>query len=82
MNIIPVGIDFTSGGELTLGVDVPFRNYKFWLEDRVTGIFTDLSSDSYRITLPAETYGTGRFCAWALLAGVYGSDQTRITSLT
>lgn len=61
-NVIPVGIDFTSGGELTISAETePFRNYKFWLEDRATGIFTDLSSGSYRITLPAKTYGTGRF---------------------
>ena len=34
---------------------------KFWLEDRSTGIFTDLTTKSYNVTFPARTYGTGRF---------------------
>jgi hypothetical protein len=31
------------------------------LEDRVTGIFTDLASNTYSVDLPAQTFGTGRF---------------------
>ena len=61
-NIIPVGIDFEAGGKVTFSADVePFRSYKFWFEDRITGIFTDLGTNSYTVTLPAKTYGTGRF---------------------
>ena len=61
-NIIPVGIDFEKGGEVTFSADIePLRNYKFWLEDRTTGIVTDLGAKTYTVTLPAQTYGTGRF---------------------
>ena len=61
-NIIPVGIDFETGGKVTFSADVePFRSYRFWLEDRITGIFTDLGTNSYTVILPVKTYGTGRF---------------------
>ena len=61
-NIIPVGIDFENGGKVTFSADVePLRNYKFWLEDRTTGIVTDLGTKTYSVMLPAKTYGTGRF---------------------
>ena len=61
-NVIPVGIDFEKGGKVTFSAEVePLRNYKFWLEDRLTGILTDLGSNSYTVNLPAKTYGTGRF---------------------
>ena len=61
-NIVPVGIDSEKGGEVTFSAyTVPLDNYNFWLEDRNTGIFTDLTGDTYTVTLPANTYGTGRF---------------------
>lgn len=61
-NIIPIGIDFEDGGDVTFSAEIEqLRNYKFILEDRVTGIFTDLSTNSYNVTLPGKTYGTGRF---------------------
>jgi len=61
-NVIPVGIDTENGGEVTFSAyAVPIENSKFWLEDRVTGTYTDLTSGSYTVTLPAKTYGTGRF---------------------
>ncbi len=40
---------------------VPLGNNKFWLEDRKTVVFTDLSSTTYTATLSANTHGTGRF---------------------
>ena len=59
---VPLGIDFKKGGEITLSAaTVPIGNNKFWLEDRVTGIFTDLTTKSYTVTLPVNTFGTGRF---------------------
>jgi len=59
---VPLGIDFKKGGEITFSAaTVPIGNNKFWLEDRVTGIFTDLTTKSYSVTLPANTFGTGRF---------------------
>ena len=61
-NIVPVGVDYYNGGKITFSADIEqLRNYKFWLEDRETGIFTDLGANSYTVTLPSETYGTGRF---------------------
>ena len=60
--IIPVGIDSEKGGEVIFSADVEqLGNYKFWLEDRVSGVFTDLSIKSYTVTVPAKMYGTGRF---------------------
>lgn len=65
-NIISVGIDSEKGGEVIFSAfSVPLANSGFWLEDRKAGIFTDLNSSSYRITLPANTYGTGRFFIYA-----------------
>lgn len=59
--IIPVGIDYPKGGQVVLSADIePLRNYRFMLEDRLTGAMTDLES-SYKINLPANTVGTGRF---------------------
>jgi hypothetical protein len=60
--IIPIGIDFASGGQVTFSAETePLRNCKFTLEDRLAGVFTDISSNNYTVTLPAKTYGTGRF---------------------
>jgi len=59
---VPVGIDSEKGGEVTFSAySVPGVLEKFWLEDRLTGTFTDLTTKSYTVTLPANTYGTGRF---------------------
>lgn len=60
--VIPVGIDSENGGEVTFSaVTVPYGDYRYWLEDRTTGVYTDIISKSYTVTLPAKTYGTGRF---------------------
>jgi hypothetical protein len=60
--VIPVGIDSEKGGEVTFSAyTVPLGSNKFWLEDRAKGVFTDLSKKTYTTTLPAKTYGTGRF---------------------
>jgi len=59
---IAVGIDSENGGDVTFSaVTVPIGTNRFWLEDRVTGTFTDLTTKSYTVTLPANTFGTGRF---------------------
>jgi hypothetical protein len=61
-----VGIDSEKGGEVTFSAYiVPLENYNFWLEDRSTGTFTDLNNNTYKVTLPANTYGTGRFFIYA-----------------
>jgi hypothetical protein len=61
-NIVAVGIDCVNGGEVTFSAfTVPLGNTNFWLEDRLTGIYTNLKNDTYKVILPAETYGTGRF---------------------
>jgi hypothetical protein len=60
--VIPVGIDCGEGGEVVFDAfSVPFGDKKFWLQDRVTGTFTELGLKSYTVTLPSDTYGTGRF---------------------
>ncbi len=59
---LPVGVDSEKGGEVVFSAYcVPAILEKFWLEDRLTGTFTDLTTKSYTVTLPAKTYGTGRF---------------------
>jgi hypothetical protein len=59
---IPVGIYCDEGGVATFSAKVvPVEHYKFFLEDRSTGIITNLNKDTYTVTLPANTYGTGRF---------------------
>lgn len=59
---IPVGIDCYAGAEVTFSAyTVPIGNRKFWLEDRTSGTFTDITTKSYTVTLPGDTYGTGRF---------------------
>jgi len=64
--IIPVGIDSKKGGEVTFSANtVPLENYSFWLEDRTKGLFTDLTSNTYLTTLPANTTGSGRFFIYA-----------------
>lgn len=62
-NAVPVGVNFAKGGEVTFsGFVVPLDgNYKIYLEDRLTGVLTDLSQDEYTVTLAANTKGTGRF---------------------
>ncbi|MCU0378391.1 MAG: T9SS type A sorting domain-containing protein [Bacteroidales bacterium] len=60
--IIPLGVDFKKGGEVTFSAVIePLNNYRFWLEDRATGNFTNLSSGTYTVNIYPETYGTGRF---------------------
>lgn len=60
--VVPVGIDSEKGGEVTFSAyTVPLGNTRFWLEDRTSAIFTDLTTKSYRTIIPANTYGTGRF---------------------
>jgi len=60
--VIPVGVDFKAGGEVTFSATVvPVEGRRFWLEDRQAGVITDLSLKSYTVMLPANTYGTGRF---------------------
>jgi hypothetical protein len=60
--VVPVGINSEKGGEVTFSAyTVPLRNYKFYLEDRKMGIFTNLNINTYTAILPEKTYGTGRF---------------------
>ena len=60
--VVPVGIDSEKGGEVTFSAfTVPLGTQKFWLEDRKSGTYTDLTTKSYTVTLPAKSYGTGRF---------------------
>ena len=59
---VPLGIDLREGGSVTFSaVTAPLGGLRYWLKDRVTGTFTDLTANSYTVTLPADTYGSGRF---------------------
>ncbi|HOT16760.1 MAG TPA: DUF2341 domain-containing protein [Bacteroidales bacterium] len=60
---VPIGIDSENGGEVTFSAatSVPLGSFRYWLEDRTAGTFTDLSTKSYTVTLPPKSYGTGRF---------------------
>lgn len=61
-NVIPIGIDYSKGGRVTFSAEIePLRNLNFILEDRDFGVFTDLKSNKYTVTIPAKTCGTGRF---------------------
>jgi len=78
-NIIPVGIDSEKGGEVIFSaLAVPLDNFKFWLEDRKTGIFTDLNVNTYTVSLPAQTYGTGRFFIYASANTPTGIDSPAV----
>jgi hypothetical protein len=60
--VLPVGVDFKDGGDVTFSATVvPVEGRRFWLEDRIAGVFVDLSLKIYTVNLPADTYGTGRF---------------------
>lgn len=60
--IVPVGVDTEDGGEVVFSAaTVLAGSNRFWLEDRTAGTFTDLSSATYTVTLPAKSYGSGRF---------------------
>jgi hypothetical protein len=60
--ILPVGIDFSPGGEVTFSaITEKLENYDFVLEDRFNNVFTDISNNSYTVNLPSGTNGTGRF---------------------
>ncbi len=80
--IVPVGIDSEKGGEVIFSAyTVPLENYRFWLEDRTTGTFTNLSSNTYTVTIPAKTYGTGRFFIIASTNTPTGIHQPKTDNL-
>ncbi|NLE35714.1 MAG: DUF2341 domain-containing protein [Bacteroidales bacterium] len=73
---VAVGVDSEQGGEVTFtAFTVPLGSNKFWLEDRTAGVFTDLTTKSYTVTLPAKSYGTGRFFIVASTNTPTGSDD-------
>lgn len=59
---VPVGIELNEGGTVTFSAEtVPVGLLRFWLEDRATGVFTDIGLHDYTINLPSNSSGTGRF---------------------
>jgi hypothetical protein len=65
-----VGLDTWNGGFVTFSAYVvPMVNYTYYLEDRLTGIYTDLRAGTYTAQVPADTYGTGRFYLKAIRTG-------------
>ncbi|MEI6142765.1 MAG: T9SS type A sorting domain-containing protein [Mariniphaga sp.] len=61
--IIPIGIDSKSAGEIVFTVETVQLdpNCKTILEDKLTHTFTNLSKESYKAVVVANTAGTGRF---------------------
>ena len=61
--VIPIGIDSKSAGEIVFTVQTVQleQNCKVILEDKLTNTFTDLSTNSYKAALAANTAGSGRF---------------------
>jgi len=63
VNAIPVGIIASAGETITFSaesVNLP-EGSAIYLEDKVTGTFTNLSEETYEITLENDTEGTGQF---------------------
>jgi len=81
MDAIPVGLDYTAGGNITFTASSFPEGYNVVLEDRATKTFTDLSSAtaSYTVNVPANTKGTGRFYLYAnpakISTGVTGGSK-------
>lgn len=60
--VIPVGINSHNGGVVTFLAEIRLpATGTFFLEDRKAGVFTDLKIGDYRVDLPPQTQGTGRF---------------------
>lgn len=79
--VVPVGIDCGDGGQVIFSAHtIQQGSNRFWLEDRLTGIFTDLCSDTYTVTIPAETYGTGRFFIYASVNTPTGIEKPKTES--
>lgn len=62
--VIPVGVDCKTGGDVTFSaesIELP-AGCNVVLEDNTTGTFTSLAGGAtYKVTLPPETRGIGRF---------------------
>ena len=61
--VIPVGVDSKAGGEIVFSVETAQLDptCKVILEDRLSNTFTDLSTNSYKAAVAANSTGTGRF---------------------
>ena len=61
--VIPVGLDFIAGGEVTFSAELQnlSPDCQPILEDNLTHTFTDLSSHSYTVSIPANSIITNRF---------------------
>ena len=61
--VIPIGIDSKAAGEIVISVETVQLdpNCKVILEDKLTKTFTDISKNSYKASVAANTAGTGRF---------------------
>jgi hypothetical protein len=74
---IPLGIEYENGGELTISAKIKGLpgGQSFILEDKTTGILTDLGTGNYSFSLLPGAKGTGRF-----YLSVGGSGFTGIAS--
>ena len=61
--VIPVGLQYDAGGEVVISTPtftMP-EGVMVWLEDRTANAFTNLATDNYTVTLPADADSLGRF---------------------
>ena len=61
--VIPIGIDSKTGGEIAFSAQTVQLDptCKVILEDKLTNTFTDLSTNTYKVAVAANTARTGRF---------------------
>ena len=60
--VIPVGVFYKKGGNITFSANaIPIGDGTYILEDRFSGIKTDLNRNNYTVNLPPGTSGTGQF---------------------
>jgi hypothetical protein len=59
---VSIGIVAAQGSDIIFSAQtIPLKGNRFWLEDRVTGIWTDISRDDYKVHLNQALNGPGRF---------------------
>jgi len=79
--IIPIGIDFKTGGEVVFSAELLNLNSgsKVILEDKLAKTFTDLSNGNYTVSIPANSSISNRFQLHStdLVSGILGNESLK-----
>jgi hypothetical protein len=77
--VIPIGIDSDTSGELTISANITNlpNGASFLLEDKLTGIVTNLTTDKYSVHLSSNSKGTGRFYIYLSKTGITGFNENK-----